>query len=353
VSRKGTEDETKTLKTKSEEKNLKSDWGSDIHSSQNPEDERPKSVKLKREMIESDEDDKEEEKEKGKENEDEDVEEEQQEERSIFSYGGLRSIDPLTGAEEILFIGIIDNLTNYNFSKKLANLFKSALWANDELSTVPSKFYADRFTCFMTKNLLEDEETISMESDEEKDFMEYYKKHQNSLEEANNIPVNSETSPVPSGGNPPKKQTKKPVLDIAQVEIAKRSGKTSVSPRAATERPRNRSTERSKTPTTSWPRVQSDLAVVVGNASMSKTTDNQNDMSGDSAISTTTKTATRAATEKSPTKPKRQRAHHRRSGSDAPGRLSMPLVDSVQTSAKKRRSVAITPRNENEKKLSS
>jgi len=69
----------------------------------------------------------------------------------------LIGIHPETKTREILFLGIIDNLTNYTISKQMANLFKSALWEADTLSTVPSTFYGDRFYKYLTTDLLGDE----------------------------------------------------------------------------------------------------------------------------------------------------------------------------------------------------
>jgi len=76
--------------------------------------------------------------------------------RTIFDRG-LIAIHPETKTREILFLGIIDNLTNYTISKQMANLFKSALWEADTLSTVPSTFYGDRFYKYLTTDLLGDE----------------------------------------------------------------------------------------------------------------------------------------------------------------------------------------------------
>jgi len=73
--------------------------------------------------------------------------------------------NPKTEKLEILFLGIIDNLTNYTVSKQMATLFKSALWEADTLSTVPSDFYGDRFFQYLTCTLLgEGEEKIIVET---------------------------------------------------------------------------------------------------------------------------------------------------------------------------------------------
>jgi len=69
--------------------------------------------------------------------------------KTIFDYG-LVAIHPETQKFEILFLGIIDNLTNYTVPKQMANLFKSALWEAETLSTVPSIYYADRFYNYLT-----------------------------------------------------------------------------------------------------------------------------------------------------------------------------------------------------------
>jgi len=75
--------------------------------------------------------------------------------KTIFDYG-LVAIHPFTQKFEILFLGIIDNLTNYTVSKQMANLFKSALWEAETLSTVPSIYYGDRFYNYLTTVILGD-----------------------------------------------------------------------------------------------------------------------------------------------------------------------------------------------------
>ncbi|KAK7197227.1 phosphatidylinositol-4-phosphate 5-kinase-like protein [Novymonas esmeraldas] len=50
--------------------------------------------------------------------------------------------------QEIYYIGIIDMLTTYTIKKKSANFFKSFLWEQDTLSTVPPSRYAQRITSF-------------------------------------------------------------------------------------------------------------------------------------------------------------------------------------------------------------
>eukprot|EP01125_Pyxidicula_operculata_P015850 TRINITY_DN53_c2_g1_i1.p1 TRINITY_DN53_c2_g1~~TRINITY_DN53_c2_g1_i1.p1 ORF type:complete len:788 (-),score=275.37 TRINITY_DN53_c2_g1_i1:102-2465(-) len=91
--------------------------------------------------------------------------------KSIFDMGGLRGINPETGEDELIWIGIIDNLTVYTFAKQVANFCKSFLWDEETLSTVHSELYAQRFSNYMTHNLLHDEKDIT-ESDEEKELQE-------------------------------------------------------------------------------------------------------------------------------------------------------------------------------------
>lgn len=50
--------------------------------------------------------------------------------------------------QEIYYIGIIDMLTKYGTAKKAANFFKSFLWHNDTLSTIPPKEYESRIARF-------------------------------------------------------------------------------------------------------------------------------------------------------------------------------------------------------------
>jgi hypothetical protein len=48
----------------------------------------------------------------------------------VFSHGGIFCTGE-SGDEEILFIGIIDNLTGYGFNKKVANFcktYESDIW---------------------------------------------------------------------------------------------------------------------------------------------------------------------------------------------------------------------------------
>jgi len=56
---------------------------------------------------------------------------------SMYEYGGLQGCNPDTKKEEIIFIGIIDNLTTYSINKKMANFFKNALWDNDTFLHYP------------------------------------------------------------------------------------------------------------------------------------------------------------------------------------------------------------------------
>jgi len=95
---------------------------------------------------------------------------------TVWDYGALHARNPSTGEEELIFLSIIDNLTAYTFGKQLAHFFKKFLWDTHTLSTVRAEFYAQRFTEFMTKNLLADEEEVEMPSDEEADFEAHVKK---------------------------------------------------------------------------------------------------------------------------------------------------------------------------------
>eukprot|EP00123_Amoebidium_parasiticum_P011231 comp20595_c1_seq1/m.26535 comp20595_c1_seq1/g.26535 ORF comp20595_c1_seq1/g.26535 comp20595_c1_seq1/m.26535 type:complete len:643 (-) comp20595_c1_seq1:169-2097(-) len=51
--------------------------------------------------------------------------------------------------EEAYQIGFIDCLTSYGFRKKTANAFKSALWTQDQLSTINAPAYADRIKKYL------------------------------------------------------------------------------------------------------------------------------------------------------------------------------------------------------------
>jgi len=57
-------------------------------------------------------------------------------------------------APEVYFTGIIDMLTFYGPAKKTANAFKKMLWKEDELSTVESVFYGQRYLAYF-KEILE------------------------------------------------------------------------------------------------------------------------------------------------------------------------------------------------------
>ncbi|KAG5488431.1 hypothetical protein JIQ42_00036 [Leishmania sp. Namibia] len=50
--------------------------------------------------------------------------------------------------QEIYYVGIIDMLTTYTVKKKSANFFKSFLWKQKTLSTIPPDRYARRITAF-------------------------------------------------------------------------------------------------------------------------------------------------------------------------------------------------------------
>lgn len=55
---------------------------------------------------------------------------------------------PSLKRQEVYFIGIIDMLTEYTFKKKTANFFKSFLWTDQALSTIPPKAYRKRVERF-------------------------------------------------------------------------------------------------------------------------------------------------------------------------------------------------------------
>eukprot|EP00760_Papus_ankaliazontas_P018549 PhM_4_TR17537/c0_g1_i1/m.15117/K00889/PIP5K; 1-phosphatidylinositol-4-phosphate 5-kinase len=59
-------------------------------------------------------------------------------------HGGIPSLDCC----ELFFIGIIDALTFYNGKKKTANFFKTFLWKEESLSTIPPDVYCDRIEDF-------------------------------------------------------------------------------------------------------------------------------------------------------------------------------------------------------------
>jgi len=59
-------------------------------------------------------------------------------------HGGIPSLDH----SELLIIGVIDALTFYNGKKKSANFFKTVLWTEETLSTVPPKVYKKRISEF-------------------------------------------------------------------------------------------------------------------------------------------------------------------------------------------------------------
>eukprot|EP01102_Stenamoeba_stenopodia_P019883 TRINITY_DN7602_c0_g1_i1.p1 TRINITY_DN7602_c0_g1~~TRINITY_DN7602_c0_g1_i1.p1 ORF type:complete len:534 (+),score=120.41 TRINITY_DN7602_c0_g1_i1:1386-2987(+) len=71
---------------------------------------------------------------------------------SIFSdYNGGFLSHP--AQREVYYIGIIDCLTFYGKTKRIANFSKSFLWEPVQLSTVEAEFYADRF-CHFFKELM-------------------------------------------------------------------------------------------------------------------------------------------------------------------------------------------------------
>jgi len=103
---------------------------------------------------------------------------------SEFPFGALVAKNPTTGEEELIFMSVIDTLTEYNFNKKLAHFFKKFKWDSETLSTVRAEFYAKRFSDFMLKNLLHDEVAIDVPSDEEEDF----KQHVEGMARAGKLP---------------------------------------------------------------------------------------------------------------------------------------------------------------------
>uniref|UniRef100_A0A6B2KZG4 PIPK domain-containing protein n=1 Tax=Arcella intermedia TaxID=1963864 RepID=A0A6B2KZG4_9EUKA len=161
------------------------------------------------------------------------------EEIDIYSYGGLRGTNPKTGEEEIIFFGIIDNLTSYNINKKMANFFKNAIWDDETLSTVPASFYARRFNNFMMKNLLGDEPLHFSDSEE------------------SDPPFPAFPPPPPSPAPAPAKKLN---LNLEKIEKSDKTKPTS--PRATTERPshpKENESIRVKQPGSSRQRVKSDL----------------------------------------------------------------------------------------------
>jgi len=62
--------------------------------------------------------------------------------------GGVEINSPIPsipGVKEVYHVGLIDFLSRYYLAKKTAHLFKSVLWEDQMLSTVPPDFYANRF----------------------------------------------------------------------------------------------------------------------------------------------------------------------------------------------------------------
>jgi len=103
------------------------------------------------------------------------------------AFGALFAKDPATGDELLIFMSVIDTLTDYNFNKKLAHFFKKLKWDSETLSTVRAEFYAERFSGFMLKNILFDEVAIEVPSDEEEDFKDHVAK----MDRAGQLPRNA------------------------------------------------------------------------------------------------------------------------------------------------------------------
>jgi len=55
------------------------------------------------------------------------------------------AIPSIPYVKEVYQVGLIDFLSRYYLAKKTAHLFKSVLWEDQMLSTVPPEFYANRF----------------------------------------------------------------------------------------------------------------------------------------------------------------------------------------------------------------
>lgn len=61
---------------------------------------------------------------------------------------------------ETYFIGVIDFLSRYETKKKIANCCKRFLWEPATLSTVPPKFYRDRWVAYLDKILINETKKI-------------------------------------------------------------------------------------------------------------------------------------------------------------------------------------------------
>jgi len=55
------------------------------------------------------------------------------------------AVPSIPHVKEVYHVGLIDFLSRYYLAKKTAHFFKSALWEDQMLSTVPPEFYANRF----------------------------------------------------------------------------------------------------------------------------------------------------------------------------------------------------------------
>jgi len=88
-------------------------------------------------------------------------------------------------------MGIIDNLTGYNFNKKVANFCKSFLWDEKTLSTVEAKFYQERFEASMTKKILGENITVTTREQQ-------YKKLEEKMEAQNTEAPVSKAKSSPS-----------------------------------------------------------------------------------------------------------------------------------------------------------
>jgi len=69
------------------------------------------------------------------------------EEEEVLEHTDLRCA---AGTREVYRIGVIDFLATFkNWKKRSANFFKTFLWKEETLSTVPSQFYGDRFIKYL------------------------------------------------------------------------------------------------------------------------------------------------------------------------------------------------------------
>lgn len=84
-----------------------------------------------------------------------DAEEEGEDKKEQKTSGLFSGVSNQAG-DEVYFIGIIDFLSRYFLKKKTANFFKNFLWNDETLSTVPPKYYCDRWKNYLPTVLVED-----------------------------------------------------------------------------------------------------------------------------------------------------------------------------------------------------